>query len=35
LQWITAVKKVFPEMPAGSPIRMPRDLFHPPGNRLA
>jgi hypothetical protein len=31
LQGITLSKIKFPEMPSGSPVRMPRYLFHPPG----
>lgn len=25
----------YPELPAGRPVGVPRDIFHPPGNRLA
>lgn len=34
-QGMTLSRTKFPEIPAGDPVRMPRDLFHPPGDQLA
>jgi hypothetical protein len=34
LSGITISKTKFPEFSAASPVRMPRDLFHPPGDHL-
>ena len=33
--WATPVSTCFPEMRAGDPVRMPRELFHPPGACMA
>ena len=35
LQGIMLYKVRFPDLPAGNPIHMPRDFFHPPGGHLA
>lgn len=35
LQLVALINRQYPELSAGSPINMPRDLFHPPGDRLA
>lgn len=33
-QLVALINLQYPELSAGKPIGMPRDLFHPPGNRL-
>jgi hypothetical protein len=35
LQLAAPINLQYPEFSAGKPIGMPRNLFHPPGNRLA
>jgi hypothetical protein len=34
LQLVTTVTRRFPEIAAAKPVRMPRSLFHPPGDHL-
>jgi hypothetical protein len=35
LHFVALINQQYPQFSAGKPVGMPRDLFHPPGNRLA
>jgi hypothetical protein len=35
LHFVALIKLHYSELSAGKPVAMPRDLFHPPGDRLA